>query len=329
MHVRIISIVVIGLNDAVKEWELLLNFLIKPTFTDTILTDQKNKSAIYQKLPLTRGNSFVVNRYTSPYFETPWHFHEEYELVYCESGFGKKFIGNSFSEYQQGEMAFIGKNVPHLFKADNSFYEPAATVKPSSIVIQFLEDFLGTSFFNSREMMEMKHVLSLSMNGVMIVGETRKKIRDIMFDMIETSKIDRLKGLIEIFGLLSFSNDLQPLSVSIISGINANDSLKMHKVLEYALSNYKEEICIEAAAKLTNLSESAFCRYFKSRTQKPFVSFVIEMRLNEACKLLKETDLSVLEICYDSGFKNLSNFNRLFRKQYHLNPGEYRRSSQG
>ena len=247
--------------------------------------------------------------------------------MYCESGFGKKFIGNSFSEYQQGEMAFIGKNVPHLFKADNSFYEPATTVKPGSIVIQFLEDFLGASFFNSREMMEMKRVLSLSMNGLMIVGETREKIKAAMFEMIDASKIDRLKGLIEIFGLLSFSNDLQPLSVSTISGINAKDSLKMHRVLEYALNNHREEVCVEEAAKLANLSESAFCRYFKSRTQKSFVSFVIEMRLNEACKLLKETDLSVLEICYDSGFKNLSNFNRLFRKQFNVNPLEYRRSS--
>ena len=140
--------------------------------------------------------------------------------MYCESGFGKKFIGNSFSEYQQGEMAFIGKNVPHLFKADNSFYEPATTVKPGSIVIQFLEDFLGPSFFNSREMREMKRVLSLSMNGLMIVGETREKIKAAMFEMIDASKIDRLKGLIEIFGLLSFSNDLQPLSVTTITSSN-------------------------------------------------------------------------------------------------------------
>lgn len=159
------------------------------------MTNQKNKNAIYQKLPLTRGNSFVINRYTTPHFETPWHFHEEYELVYCDTGFGNKFIGNSFSPYQQGEMAFIGKNVPHLFKADNSFYEPEANVKPSSIVIQFLEDFLGRHFFNSPEMIEMKQVLTLSMNGLMVVGETRDKIRTVMFDMLEAGKTDKLKGL--------------------------------------------------------------------------------------------------------------------------------------
>lgn len=298
----------------------------KITNTDTILTNiKKSGNALFQKLPLTPGSSFIINRYESPYFETPWHFHEEYELVYCEKGFGNKFIGNSFSTYQEGEIAFIGRNVPHLFKADDSFYQPESTTKPSSIVVQFVEGFLGTGFFNSPEMAEMKQVLTLSMNGLMVLGETRQKIKPILFDMLESDKIGRLKGLIDIFGWLSVSKDLYPLSVNQISGINVNDSLKMNKVLEYALLHYKEDISIRQAADLTNLSESAFCRYFKSRTQKSFLGFIIEMRLNESKRLLKETDLSILEICYESGFNNLSNFNRLFRKQFQESPVEYRK----
>lgn len=288
-----------------------------------------NKNALFQKLPLVAGSSFIVNRYESPYFETPWHFHEEYELVYCERGFGMKFIGNSFSTYQEGEIALIGKNVPHLFKADDSFYQAGSNVKPSSIVIQFLEGFLGKQFFNTPEMIEMKQVLALSMNGIMVLGETRRKIKALMYEMLEAGKIGRLKGLIEIFGLLSTSSELQPLSINTIRGINIKDSLKMHKVLEYALLHYKNDITIQAAARLANLSESAFCRYFKSRTQKSFLSFVIEMRLNESSRLLKETDLSILDICYESGFKNLSNFNRLFRKQFQESPVEYRKKREG
>lgn len=291
------------------------------------MTNSGAKHAIYQKLPLTRGNSFVIGRYISPFFETPWHFHEEYELVYCETGFGKKFIGNSFSEYRQGDMALIGKNVPHLFKADDSFYDEEVVLKPSSLVIQFLEDFLGKTFFSTPEMMEMKQVLSLSMNGLLITGHTKEKIRNIMYGMMQETKTGKLKGLIEIFGLLSTSKELQPLSVSTVSGINFNDSIKMQKVLEYALKHYKEDITIREAARITNLSESAFCRYFKSRTQKSFLSFVIEMRLTEAAKLLKETDMPVLDVCYETGFKNLSNFNRLFRKQFHQNPLSYRKTA--
>jgi AraC-like DNA-binding protein len=290
------------------------------------LTNLKpGKTAIFQKLPLTSGSSFVVQRYESPYFETPWHFHEEYELVYCERGFGKKFIGNSLSSYQEGELAFIGKNVPHLFKADNSFYRAGATSKPSSVVIQFLYGFLGKDFFESAEMAGMKKILLLSMNGLMVMGKTRTQIKEIMLGMLDAGSIERLNGLIKIFGLLSNSTELQPVSLDEVSGVNAYDGLKMNRVLEYALQNFKNKISIAEVAALANLSGSAFCRYFRSRTQKTFLSFIIEMRLNEACRLLNETQLSVLEICYESGFKNLSNFNRLFRKQFGQNPGDYRR----
>jgi len=296
------------------------------TFNDTILTNpQTNKNALYQKLPPAQGSSFVVNRYTTPYFETAWHFHEEYELIYCEACFGKRFIGNSFAEFYQGEMVFIGKNVPHTFLADQSFYQPGAITKPSSIVIQFLENFLGSHFFYCPEMTGMRQILSNSMNGLMITGETNKKIKTILLSMLDAGTTGRLTYLIEIFGILAASSELHPLSVSTISGINVSDSLKMNKVLEYALGNYKENINIRDAAALMNLSESAFCRYFKSRTQKSFLGFVIEIRLNEACKLLKETDQSILDICYETGFKNLSNFNRLFKKQHNKSPLEYRK----
>jgi AraC-like DNA-binding protein len=288
---------------------------------------QDQRRALYQKLPLTRGNSFLIGRYTSPYFETPWHFHEEYELVFCETGFGKKFIGDRLSTYEQGEMALIGKNVPHLFKADESFYDEEAILKPSSLVIQFVEDFLGKAFFSIPEMIEMRKVLSLSMNGLLITGRTKERVRSVMYKMMTEGKTGKLKGLLEIFHLLSVSAELQPLSLKTVSGVHLNDSTKMQKVLDYALSHFREEITICEAAKMAHLSPSAFCRYFKSRTQKSFLSFVIEMRLIEACKLLKETDLPVLHICYKTGFKNLSNFNRLFRRQFNHNPLAYRKTA--
>ncbi len=286
-----------------------------------------SKHAVFQKLPLATGSSFIIGRYESPNFETPWHFHKEYELVYCEKGFGKKFIGDNFSSYQEGEVAFIGKNVPHLFKADDCFYQDDNPIKPCSIVIQFSEDFLGGDFFNSAEMTNMKKVLLLSMNGLLVLGGAKEKIKQIMIEMLNLGNVGRLSKLIEIFDILSNGQELQPISVNTISGININDSLKMNKVLEYALLHFKDDISITEVAGISNLSESAFCRYFKSRTQKTFLSFVIEMRLTESCRLLQETNKSILEICYECGFKNLSNFNRLFRKQFNQNPMEYRKQT--
>jgi AraC-like DNA-binding protein len=287
---------------------------------------QSSKNALFQKLPLTPGNSFVVDRYESPLFETPWHFHEEYELVLCEKGYGMKLIGNGLSPYQEGEMAFIGKNVPHLFKADDTLYQPQSQIRPSSVVIQFQEDFLGRDFFQTAEMSAMKKLLAASMNGLMIMGETRTRVRNLMLSMLECGPAEKLVRLISIFGILSASHELENISPDEVSGINVYDSLKMNKVIEYALTHFRGDISIKQAAQLANLSESAFCRYFKSRTQKTFLSFVIEMRLQEASRLLMESELSILGICYETGFKNLSNFNRQFRRKFNENPGKHRQA---
>ncbi len=121
-------------------------------------------------------------------------------------------------------MALIGKNVPHLYKADNSFYDEEAIMKPSSLVIQFLEDFLGKTFFSLSEMNEMKQVLALAMNGLLITGRTKENIRNVMYEMMQERKTGKLKGLIYIFHLLSISRDLQPHSLTTVSVINLNDS---------------------------------------------------------------------------------------------------------
>ncbi|SOE19566.1 AraC-type DNA-binding protein [Spirosomataceae bacterium TFI 002] len=283
-----------------------------------------SKKALFQKLPLSPGNSFLIKRYESPFFETPWHFHDEYELVYCEKGFGKKFIGNHFTSYKSGEMYFLGKNLPHWFKADDSFYTKPQVVKPSSIVLQFLENFMGDSFFKSHEMSGVLKVLARSQNGIEITGESKEKIKNIMVKMLHSDPMSRLALLIEIFSILSQSKELSFLSSHHVLGINPSDSDKMNAVLDYSLKNFRSDITIDTISALVNLSPAAFCRYFKSRTQKTYMSFIIDLRLEEASKLLKESEQNILQICYECGFKNLSNFNRAFRRKYGVSPREYR-----
>lgn len=284
----------------------------------------KTKKALFQKLPLSQGNSFLIKRYESPFFETPWHFHEEYELVYCEKGFGKKFIGKHFTSYEKGDMYFLGKNLPHWFKADDSFYTLAQTVKPSSIVLQFHENFMGDSFFRSQEMIAIQKVLARSHSGIEIEGKSKELIKSLMFKMLNVGAMSRFALLIEVFEIMSRGIELSYLSTDGIAKISPSDSDKMNAVLDYSLKNFRTPISIEAVSQLVNLSQAAFCRYFKSRTQSTYMSFIIDLRLDEASKLLKESDLSILQICYESGFNNLSNFNRAFRRKYGFSPKHLR-----
>jgi AraC-like DNA-binding protein len=110
-----------------------------------------------------------------------------------------------------------------------------------------------------------------------------------------------------------------------MEGISKKDSERMIIIFDQILKNFKEPISVEDLAQKVNLTKAAFCRYFKTRTQKTFVEYLMQVRINHACKLLKETDMSVLEICYESGFNNLSNFNRQFKIRHTISPKQYRK----
>jgi YesN/AraC family two-component response regulator len=280
------------------------------------------KKPLLQKLPLTFGSSFLIDRFESPYFDTPWHYHQEIEIVLCDGGFGKKFVGNHVSDYSEGDLAILGSNLPHWYCADDACYEHQ---KPASIVIHFLDDCFGKDFFESEEMTEIKYFLKTANLGIEFYGETRTKIQEKIQSLLNADKVARMLGLIEILHLMSATKEYQFLSENAIVGVSKKDSERMNEVFNYVLKNFKNDINLSEIANKTRFSEAAFCRYFKLRTQKTFVEFVNEIRIEYACKLLTENDLNILEICYESGFKNLSNFNRQFRKYINNNPKTYRK----
>jgi AraC-like DNA-binding protein len=280
------------------------------------------KKPLLQKLPLTFGSSFLIDRFESPQFETPWHYHEEIEIVLCDGGFGKKFVGNHVSDYTEGDLAILGSNLPHWYRADEACY---LHQQPASIVIHFLDDCYGKDFFESEEMTEIKHFLRVAKLGIEFYGETRKQIQEKIQSLLNTDKVARMLGLIEVLHQMSGSKEYRILSENAIVGVSKKDSERMNEVFDYVLKNFKNDINLSEIASKTRFSEAAFCRYFKLRTQKTFVEFVNNIRIEYACKLLAENDLNILEICYESGFKNLSNFNRQFRKYTNNNPKTYRK----
>jgi AraC-like DNA-binding protein len=280
------------------------------------------KKPLLQKLPLTFGSSFLIDRFESPYFDTPWHYHEEIEIVLCDGGFGKKFVGNHVSDYAEGDLAILGSNLPHWYRADDACYQHQ---KPASIVIHFLNDCFGKDFFEAEEMTEIKYFLKTANLGIEFYGQTRTKIQEKIQCLLQADKVARMLGLIEILHLMSVTKECRFLSENAIVGVSKKDSERMNEVFNYVLKNFKNDINLSEIANKTRFSEAAFCRYFKLRTQKTFVEFVNEIRIEYACKLLAENDLNILEICYESGFKNLSNFNRQFRRYTKNNPKTYRK----
>jgi AraC-like DNA-binding protein len=137
--------------------------------------------------------------------------------------------------------------------------------------------------------------------------------------------LPRWLKLLEILHVLSVSDELGFASKNHVVGINGIETDRMNRVFEFVFRNYQREITIKEVADIANLANNSFSRFFSQRTRKSFIEFVNEVRLSHACKLLQENKLSVSDICYASGYNNLSNFNRQFKKLYKVSPLKYAR----
>ena len=275
-----------------------------------------------QKIPLSEQSSFMADRFFTPYFETPWHYHPEYEVVLVIEGRGKRFIGNSVTDYETGDLCFIGSNLPHLYRKDD------ADATGGSLVIHFREDFLGKDFGSVPEMQKIKMLFERSSMGIQVNGEAKKKISALMNEMTSLNGMDRLISLLRILNMLADSDEYDLLSSPEIKGQNSEDSDRLNRVFDYVMRNFREDIEMEDIAKLANMSYSGFCRYFKTRTKKNFTHFVNEIRVGYACRRLMETDLSAEHICYESGFNNKTNFMEQFRKIIKCTPYQFKKNYQ-
>lgn len=271
-----------------------------------------------QKLPLSENSSFMADIFRTPYFETPWHSHPEYELALIVEGQGKRLIGNHVSDYSAGNLAFIGPNLQHLYRKDGH------TQTGGSLVIHFREDFLGKEFLGIPEMQKIQFLLEKSRMGLHIYGHTRELLSREMHHLLDLKGMNRLTALLSILSALAESNEYELLSNPQVNSHSPQESDRLNRIFEYVMEHFQDEIHIEKVAQIAMMSYSGFCRYFKNRTKKNFSHFVNEVRVGYACKRLIESDEQISRICFESGYNNMANFTKQFKKVLQCTPNQFR-----
>ena len=248
-----------------------------------------------------------------------WHYHPEIELVYVNNGSGKRQVGLNLSNYNDGLLILVGSNLPHTGFTD--YFDD----ERKEVVVQFKEKFLGDSL---KEVFEFKNIFNLlktSKKGIVFEGDIKKKIGLAMLGLQYETSFQKVITLITILNDLSRSKNYEILNISNynINGINENERIR--KAFNFIKDNYKKEVSLEKVAKEVHMTVPSFCRYFKSQTNKTFIQFLIEYRINNALKLLTQSDKDIKNISYECGFNNYSHFNRSFKKINLISPSDYRK----
>jgi AraC-like DNA-binding protein len=282
-------------------------------------------SPTLHKLPVSSNSSFVYQQWDCDNFDKPWHYHKEYELVLINQGKGMRFIGDNVSLFQENDLAFIGSDIPHLYRNNAEYYCDKEAPKCRSTFIHFTKEFLGNAFFQVPEMVLVRRLLDRSSLALEVQGAAKKYTIEKLKGMYEQSSADRLLSLLEILINLSESHELKPLLSSGYTVNNTGDTEKINNAFEFILKNYGEKIYEKDIASKLNMSTASFSRYFKQHTRKTFSDYVTEIRIGQACRLLMENNYGISEICYLCGFENLSNFYRHFKRIVGIIPREYRK----
>jgi len=276
---------------------------------------------LFRKISEASGYSFSFIEEAPPLFETPWHFHPEYELIFIKNATGRRYMGDHIADFYENELILIGPNLPHFWQNDSK----ADLSKSKAFVIHFKPDFLGDNYFNLPELLPIKKLLDKARLALKITGNVNKKVSGMIEGFSAVNGFERLILLQQILHAIAESADTETLAnAGFVESFKANQEERINNVFEYVMYNFKEKIALQDIAAIAFMSEIAFCRYFKSRTGKSFFTFLNDIRIGYACRMLLESTMNITEICYESGFNNLSHFNRQFKEHTKETPQRYR-----
>ena len=268
------------------------------------------------------GSSILVKRFseTSGDRRPIWHFHPELELVYVNGGSGKRHIGNHLSYFGNGELVFIGSNLPHYGFTDRLSGNKLETV------VQMRPDFMGDMFLELPEMSAIGKLFERSKMGLSFHGKTKKVLGERIQRLSELDAFERLLEVISILNALAISDEYSILNAQgLVLEISMQDNNKINIIYDFVRDNFTRAISLEEISELVSMTEPAFCRYFKKISGKTFTKFVNEYRLVHASKLLAEQPFTITEVCFKSGFNNFSHFNKKFKEFIGKSPSQYRR----
>lgn len=298
------------------------------------LTRNCSVSAMYMKnnllreiTPLTQSDCFTIFSRIKTEFDFPLHYHEEFELNFIQNAKGaKRVVGDHIEEIDDLELVLVGPNLQHAW-----FTHHCRGSEIREITIQFHKDLFDEKFLRRNQLSFIRSLLEKSQRGILFSKDTIQQLAPRIIVLNQKHGFDSVLELMSVLHDLSTSRNMRILSDASFNNTEqyTYNSRRIEKTLEYMNQNFDKPITLNEVARLANMSDAAFSRFFKQRTGNTFIDSLTEIRLGHASRMLIDTTQSIAEIAYHCGFNNISNFNRIFKKKKNCTPKDFRESFSG
>lgn len=265
---------------------------------------------------------YVVDR-TKDSFTFPVHRHAEYEINFIENCRGaRRVIGDTSEEVGDFDLCIVGHGVEHGWEQHNC---KSGYIR--EVTIQFPVDIFGNEMLRRNQMQSVKTLLDNSAKGVVYPMPSIMKVYHLIEELLNaSSSFYQMMKLIEILHVMAIDPDGRMMASTADAG-HASQSVsnsRLRKAQEYIAAHFREEIRLNDLAEMAEMSPSSFSRFFKLRTGRSLSDYIIGIRLDVAARELVSTRTPIADICFASGFNNVSNFNRIFKKNKGCTPKEFR-----
>lgn len=283
----------------------------------------RNNNVLHEITPLSDADCIYVIERKKAEFNYPIHTHREFEINYIENAAGaQRVVGDSIEEIGDYELVLISSgNLEHGWQNHN---RPPGTIR--EITIQFSDDWLSERLLDKNQFHSIQTMFQNGCKGIAFPLSTILRVRSLLNSLTcEQQGFYLVITFLTLLYELSISNDQRTLASNTFAHADNNiQSRRIRLADAYLQQHYARNVTLGEVADLVNMSEVAFSRFFSQHTGKSFTDYLADIRIGKIARQLIDTNKTIAEICYECGYNNMSNFNRLFRRKKGCTPREFR-----
>ena len=278
------------------------------------------------KVPFCTDLSIHVEEWSETYSYETIHYHQECQITYIVDGQGTLLVGSNSHQFVKGEFFLLGKNLPHAFIDSKRCFADGRKNYAKQISVFFKDGCFGPLLNEYPEANAIRSILDSTFHGLKFRDNLACDILKKMRRLLVVNDFKRVIEFLSLLASISERNRNDYLVSKLAEGLNFDDHglQKIDAIFHFILSNHKKKISLSDVAIQFNMTPPSFCRFFKSRTKKTFSEYLTEVRITKACELIGNGTHNVTESSFESGFTNISNFHRQFKKVMGMTPTEYK-----